>query len=451
MGILRRSSGVGTLGTLTLVLGLAAGGWAGVALASPDQSGPAQPPPDGVLIDVVHNPPIFAESDHSTELVFRPVCLGVACPSSSGTLTLTDFKGAVHTYTQTAKKDEPIVFTVAPELLAGGQVTYSGEFTGGSGTAALTWPDVGSAPASLQPFRADRTIELGTADFAAQESRGTSVFQATWGTGGDQVGVEDGVGPTSFDVEPDGTVHVLDFINSRLIRADSTGNRQSAKIVLPKDFPDIAAEDDGTVDVLYPNGAGTGRSYVDRFDPQGALIETVPILGRRSYNIRRQSGTVKVGAEQRVTDVIVKGRALGKNDQVRHTTSVHGRTGSSVLSKHVSDDVVRVALLDDHTGQATTSWEVRSATRLGPIALAEPVAGGVLLVQSQFTDQASRFVAVFLTRNGAVRITPLPDRRFVEVTAGSEFRLVGNTLYAARSNAQQFEIASYPLEDLGVK
>lgn len=447
----RGDSRMGTFGTLTMLLGLAAGGFAGVALASPDQPSASPPQTDGSLVDIVHNPPIFTEKDRPAELAFRAVCLGVACPSSTGTLTLTDSVGVVRTYTETADKDESIVFEVEPELLADGPVTYSGTFTGGSDDTRLTWPDVASAPASLQAFTPDRVIDLGTADFDANESNGTRVFKATWGTSPDQLGVDDAVGPSSFDVEPDGTIHVLDLVNSRLIRFDGTGTMHAVKIALPRDFPDIAAEDDGTVDVLYPNGAGTGRSYVDRFNDQGTLIETVPVVGRRSYNIRRQSDTVRVGADQRVTDVIENGKALGEDRQEGRTTSVLGRTGSSVVSKHVSDNVVRVALVDDRTGRATTSWEVTGDTRLGPIVLAEPVRGGVLLVQSQFTDQRSRYVTVYLTRTGPVRITPLPDRRFIEVTAGSEFRLVGNMLYAARSTAQQFEIASYPLKDLGVQ
>lgn len=436
------------LGAFTVALGLTAG--AGVALALSGSSGDLAEV-DGSLVDVVHNPPLFVKKGESGDLTFRTVCSGVACPSSTGTLTLTDASGIVHTEVRSVGRDEDLVFAVDPDWYADGPASYSATFTAGPDNTPLTWPDVASAPVAIQAFDPDRVIDLGTADFDADEFTGTIVLQEGWGSGPKQLGVDDSVGPSSFDVEPDGTIDVLDLVNSRLVRADRAGSVQTIKLDLLQDFPDIATEDDGTIDVLYPDGAGTGQSFVHRFNRQGELVESVPLVGRRSYNIRDESGTVKVGGEQRVTDVIVNGKALGRDRQMGRSTSALGRTGSAVVSKHVSDNVVRLAEVDGQTGLATASWEVVSDTTLGPIALAEPVAGGVLLVQSQFTDQRSRFLAIYLRRSGPIRITPLPDSRFVEVTAGSEFRLVGNTLYAARSDSQQFQIASYALMKLGVE
>jgi hypothetical protein len=434
-----------------VVLGLVAGGVTGVAVArSGSNEGATEV--DGSLVDVVHNPPLLVGKGEVADLTFRTVCSGVVCPSSTGTLTVTEDSGAVHTETQAAGRDEPLVFAVDPAWYADGPATYSATFTAGSDGLTMTWPDVASAPAAIQGFVPSRVIDLGTADFAADEATGVIAFQASWGSGPSQLGVDGSVGPSSFDVEPDGTIDVLDLVNSRLVRADPAGTVEPVKLDLRRDFPDIAVEGDGTLDVLYPDGAGTGQSFVDRFSQQGTLLESVPLVGRRSYNIRHEAGTVTVGADQRVTEVIVGGKALGRDQQIGLSTSALGRTGSAVVSKHVSDHVVRLVEVDGRTGRATAaSWEVVSDTPLGPIALAEPVAGGVLLVQSQFTDERSRFLALYLRRNGPIRITPLPDRRFIEVTAGSEFRLVGHTLYAARSDAEHFQIASYVLTKLGIE
>src|SRR5436190_1857413 len=151
--------------------------------------------------------------------------------------------------------------------LAGGAAGITAGVIGGvvltSVSAAGPTPVAAGPPQVSLPLRDPVTISLGLHTFGVVREPDAHAVAAAWGSGGGEVGLAGSrelgfSGPSSFDVEADGTVDVLDSVNGRVARWPG-GRPQSVPLSAPAELADFAAEPDGGFDVL--DLRGTLRSY----------------------------------------------------------------------------------------------------------------------------------------------------------------------------------------------
>src|SRR5262249_5738417 len=130
--------------------------------------------------------------------------------------------------------------------------------------ATATVPSGGdAAPQVSLPLRDAVTIALGRHTFGAVREADAVAVETDWGSGPGQVGLAGSrglgySGPSSFDVEADGTVDLLDSVNGRVLRW-SHGRRTHVPLTGALELADFAAEPDGSFDVLDEDD--TLRSY----------------------------------------------------------------------------------------------------------------------------------------------------------------------------------------------
>lgn len=346
--------------------------------------------------------------------------------------------------------DDPttLIATVPKALLAVGPVAYWGEFTAKGYADSYRWPMPGDSHADLREFTNPTEVDLDMAAVSAPVNKGTVAYRAVWGAGLDNLGLDrdDTFGPTSFDVGQDGSVYVADLINGRILRTSPDG-ASSAFPLKQGDFPDIAVNED-VVSVLYPNGRGTGSPFIEQIAMTGEITDTIPVLDPRPRNVRNVGRSISVNdAQSGIRSLVMSGsQAVAEDDQATAYEAI-ASTAPEVLVKHVDDHTIRISRID---GDKITNWELTSKGLLGPIALANPTDNGVFVMQSEFSENSSRYLALALSGSGVTQTTVLPDRRYVELTAGSEFRLANGQLWAAGSDEVGFDIRSYSLKELGV-
>ncbi|MFT4009242.1 MAG: hypothetical protein QM655_04285 [Nocardioidaceae bacterium] len=403
------------------------------------------------MIDVLHNPPVFVTKGRPVSLEFETVCKGQPCEKVSGKLDLTTGEGRQVVFESVSSDGIHWKFEVPADVVGEG-FTYRADFEVATGTA--TWPaDSGGdqrAQGRAIAFAAPVTIDLGESDFdAGRWDRGRLVVSSSWGSGPEQVGVDDsGVGPTSFDIGPDGSIVVLDTANARLVRIDHAGNRTTGPIGLDRDYPDLAVGDDGQVYVLYPNGGGTGNAYVGRYGAGGGeQIDRIQTSGGGAGMIRARGSRIEVFTQDSAwVPIVADGVVLDSADRDAASSPAIHVGEDWVYLKHVGDHEVRIALVDE--AGTNRSWSLRSTTSLGASQVEVLPDGDLVVMQSRFTDDKSEYVLLRLSRDGtSSESITVPFEQFAETTAGSEFRLDGDQLYMLRSTRQASNIYVYDLSE----
>jgi hypothetical protein len=401
------------------------------------------------VVDVLHNPPVIFDPGAPVVLEFTTVCPGSPCAGKNGTVHVETADGRSRELTPTESDGVAWTFVVPAEL-TGRTFTYRADFDiADAADMHVGWPSNGGGTAvgTAVPFDGRvADVDLGSATFAARDQNlGVTIATVPWGDGTNELGIDDaGVGPTSFDVDDDGDLLVLDTANTRLVTIDPKGARAAASIELDRDMPDIAL-DGGDLYVLYPNGAGPGEAYIGRYARTGGRqLERIALTGGGAGMVRRRDSRVEVYTQDSSwTPAVDHGRPVAVEQQ-RAAVGPGARVGErTVYVKHVGDHEVRVAALGPDGSRV--AWRVRSKTALGPSLIAEPLGDDVLLVQSRFSDHASEYAVVLLRADGSFSSFNVPSADFAETTSGSEFRLRGDALYALRATRSGATFARYAL------
>lgn len=401
------------------------------------------------IFEVLHNPPLLIADGERVNLDFEIVCSATPCVESSGILTLIDAEGGTHEYRSNGA-GESLRFTLNPESISDAPVSYRAAFVADGDEGA--WPADGFAPTPLYPFTATQHTKLGKADFDEFEDRGDATFSAPWGKGEvGHLGLNDSLeGPTAFDVDDSGTISILDGINGRILHSptEASGEHRSTPIGPLQDVPDLAIDSEGNFNILYPNGNGKGEgAYVEQVKPSGDVVDRIDLPGHSTaFQILSDGADLRVTTPSGSTTIVADGNPLSPSEQQRMSTYFPAYGERQVIAKHVSDHEVRLLKITD--GEATSSWEITSETPLGPIALARATPEGLLAVVSQFSQTDSRHLALALNSIGGVSITPLPDERFVHLTAGGEFKVRGDRLYAGRTTERGLVVSTYKTSEL---
>ena len=400
--------------------------------------------------EILHTPPLLARAGRPVELHYDVVC-GMAKDAPGGTCKPS---GSVFVRAAGASEFVELPLEREPDGLLSAEVSvgtggfdYYAELDNGRGQTATLPGAAADAPQHVWPLRSWTTVDLGSERFGKTTSPSSVVARLGWGKGARALGLDSGreqsrIGPSAFDVAPDGSIVVLDQVNHRLL----TLRRGEAPTQVPIDFAggegDLAVGGDGTIYVL---DAGASHPVVRSFSPAGDLIAGTPLAEPTADMIRiGPSGPLVHAYPSEMWLPTGHGRPpLAPGQQLSGAGPVRNVDGGQAVVVHASAAEARFALV--RGAHVVHSWLVRSSTNLGEVQLAEPYGDGLLVVLRLWSEKQADFRVLKLGRGGLAGSFAVDRAEWAETASLSRFRLHGTTLYQLRSAPSGVEIAAFEI------
>ena len=322
-----------------------------------------------------------------------------------------------------------------------------------SGAAAMTLPAGGaSAPHRSVPLERTVEVDLGKHRFGEPSRPDKRVANAAWGAGPDDAGLEQGrnlapIGASAFDVDPNGTVVLLDQAHRRLLRwRNGSALPTRVPVAIAGALADMSLASDGTIDVLESVSRSGTRPLVRRFDSYGRDLGSTEIAERTSSQIRQgpAGALVLQQPSSQWMPVASGGASIDPEGQLQRGRSGRPlREGGEVIVLRRGNEI-RVALTAP-TG-TRRSWRVTSDTALAEVQLAEPMGRQLVLVVRVFTDGEDEFEALVLDDEGIIARFSVDDADWAEAAPLGRFRLVGHSLYQLGSTPAGAFVDRFDLE-----
>ena len=413
--------------------------------------------PDPVAIrapgfgEILHTPVLLARAGEPVELSYDVVCgaakdePGGQC-SPSGSVFVRPAGGSKFSELPLEREADGLLSAVVPAPAARAGFDYFVRIDNGRGQTASLPEAEAEAPQHVWPLATWTTVDLGAAPFGQARAPSSVVGAFSWGRADSAIGLDSGreqsrIGPSAFDVAPDGSVVLLDQVNRRLVRL-----RPGARLShVPIDFAggegDLAVGGDGTIYVLDSSGTPLVRS----FTAAGAPIAVTQLAETTADMVRAGPGGPLVHAyPSEMWLPTGAGRPpLTPDEQLagaRPARSVEGGLGVAV---HASPGEVKLALVrGDHVVHA---WLLHSATSFGEIQLAEPYDDGMVVVVRLWTEKQAEFRVLRLAPDGLVQSFSVEPAEWAETASLSRFRLQGSSLYQLRSDPSGVEVARFEI------
>ncbi|MEK6274984.1 MAG: hypothetical protein AABM30_06540 [Actinomycetota bacterium] len=404
----------------------------------------------GSFGEILHTPPLLAQAGAGVDLHYDVVC-GMAKAEPGGTCVP---KGSVFVrasgasdFVELPLEREADGLLSAETSVGNGSFDYYAVVDNGRGETASLPEGAAEAPQHVWPLRSWTTVEIGAEPFGETTSPSTVLAKLGWGKGTRAVGLDSGreqsrIGPSAFDVAPDGSVVVLDQVNHRLL----TLRRGEAPAQAPIQFAggegDLAVGRDGTIYVL---DAGRSHPVVRSFRPAGSLIAGTPLAEASADMVRvGPRGPLVHAYPSEMWLPTGRGRPpLAPNQQLAGAQASRGVDGGSAVVVSASPSEARFALVRGE--RVVHSWLVRSSVSLGEVQLAEPYADGLLVVVRLWTEKQAEFRILRLTPKGLAETFAVDRAEWAEAASLSRFRLHGTTLYQLRSAPSGVEIAAFEI------
>ncbi len=248
------------------------------------------------------------------------------------------------------------------------------------------------------------------------------------------------LGPSSFDVDAEGRIFLLDGAQGRLaVFSGGRPVRESTLAVSAK--ADLAVTADGSAYVL--SRTADGRATARRIGPEGDVGEPT-VIGAGIPAEIRASGDAAY-AHLLPLDAWLPVRAPDGTGQGAPTVGRPVPGGSQLLSV-VHEDAVRLGLVDG--GVVRDAVELRSSAHLGELALADPDGRGgywvVVRVWREAPSPADQYEVAHVTGDGRVSAFAAPSAAFADTATLSRFRLGGDgELYRITSSPEGVRIVRY--------
>lgn len=419
-------------------------------------SSPGRPEVAGrSVVEILHTPPLLIQGGRPVGLTYDVVCAPQADDPRAGC----DAQGSVFVRAVGAADFDELSLVREPEgslsaevpagYTSGAGFDYFAQIdTGGGGSATLP-TGAGDAPHHAWALGGWTTVDLGSQRFDDTSPPSSILAEFSWGKGRRLLGLDSGreqsrIGPSAFDIAPDGAVVVLDQVNRRLVVAKGS--------VAPKELPiefgggegDLAVGDDGTIYVLDAGSAGAGpvlRSY----NPAGDLIAGTPLAEPVADMVRAgPAGPLVHTYPSEMWLPTGSGRPpLAPEDQIAAARPGRNVPGGLAVVVRASPAEAKLALV--RGDRVVRSWLVRSSTDLGEVQLAEPYADGLLVVVRLWNEKQAVFRVLQLTPDGVAKSFAVDRAEWAETASLSRFRLHGRTLYQLRSALSGVEIAAFEI------
>jgi hypothetical protein len=400
--------------------------------------------------EILHTPVLLARAGEEVRLRYDFVC-GVprfepvgGC-SPSGSVFVRPAGRSEFSERPLRRYSEGLLSATIGVREAAGGFDYYARIGNGRGQSAELPGGASSAPHHVWPVASSTRVDLGRARFGHPRPPDSVVGSFSWGRGDRGAGLDSGpeqsrIGPSAFDVAPDGSVVVLDQVNRRLAIVRPGSRPAHVPIAFEGGEGDLAVAANGTIYVLDASGTPMLRSFtgggypiaaarlaeqtVDmvRVGPKGPLVHAYP-----------SEMWLPTGA---AAPPLAPARQLAAAEPARRV-----RDGSVVVS--ATDDEAKLALVRGE--RVVQAWSVRSATRLGEVQLAEAYGDGLLVVLRVWTEQKAEFRVLRLTPGGLAESFAVERAEWAESASLSRFRLHGTTLYQLRSTPSGTEIAAFEI------
>jgi hypothetical protein len=304
--------------------------------------------------------------------------------------------------------------------------------------ATVTVPSGGAdAPQTSVPLHDALPVPLGRHVFGDLREPDARAAEAAWGSGPEDVGLAGSrelgfSGPSSFDIEPDGTVDVLDSVNRRVLRWNH-GRAQHVPLDGSFELADFAAEPDGSFDVLDQ------RDTLRRYRSDGTPTWAQALADRTWVKLARGATVLQEPSEQWMP-VADDALPLASPGQTRGAHTAH----HDLLVDRVGAAELRVAQVRGNV--PLRSWRITSDTPLGEVQLAEPYGNGVVVVTRSYTDDRDEFVVLVLGKRGLVQRFSLASASWTDTAPLARFRLAGGALYRFRTRESGAVVDRFDLE-----
>lgn len=439
--------------------GFVTGGLVGVALLTVNIVGTASGGPGSVrsqaadrALDVLHTPPLLVSTGEAVALKYGTVCPPTQEPpvpcAPAGTLHVRAVGAAAFADVPLSRGDDGLFsYTVPSELTAGVGFEYYVTFQDGRGNS-VTVPAAGAVtPEHAWTVSKWTTVDLRTHEFGSTRAPVSVVAKAGWGSAATELGLNQGreqsrIGPSGFDVAPDGTVVVLDQVNRRLALYRA-GRATHVPIAFQGGEGDVAVADDGTAWVLDDGGSRAPAPVVRAYDGNGRGVAQAVLQAQIGDMLRAGPGGPVVHSypSEMWLPVGSGQNAHSPDQQLRGARSGRPVAGGRELVVSASSDAARFALVAGN--RVLSAWRVASATNLGEVQLAEPSAGGLTAIVRVWTDGNAEFRVLQLAQNGLTGSFAVAPGEWAESAPLSRFRLRGGTLYHLRSSPAGVEVVTY--------
>jgi len=435
--------------------GFVMGALMGATLLTVNVVGASSPDPGPAEMrfgEILHTPVLLARAGEPVELSYDVVC-GVpkdkprADCSPSGSVFVRSAESSDFVVLPLEREPEGLLSATVPSGFAMSGFDYYAQLDNGRSQTASLPEAAGTAPQHVWPLESWTTVDLGSKPFGETRSPDSVVDSFSWGRGERALGLDSGreqsrIGPSSFDVAPDGAVVVLDQVNRQLVVV----RQGESPVRLPIEFVggegDLAVGGDGTIYVLDADGA---QPVVRAYTADGELIAATPLAEPVADMVRAgPNGPLVHAYPSEMWLPTGRGRPpLTPEQQLAQAQAARTIADGRGLVVRASPAEAKLALVrgDD----VVHAWLVRSSTSLGEVQLAEPYGKGLLVVIRLWDEKKAQFRVLRLTPAGLAASFAVDRAEWAESASLSRFRLRGSTLYQLRSAPSGAEIATFEI------
>jgi hypothetical protein len=421
------------VGSVTVVL-------AGTALAQRLDAVPE------AFLEVTHVPPLLSAPGDPAELRYDAYCGAADEPVSDAPCAVTGSvyvrAGQVGSFTRVPLREDaqaqegrlsaPVPRTVARSASG---FTYYAVVTAGNGRT-VTLPSGGAgAPQRSLPLAQAVDISLPAHTFGRVRPADARVAAAAWGDGPAEVGLEDDgspnvtpIGAAAFDVGRDGTVHVLDEANRRVLHWKAGAPTPNAiPLSIDGTLADMSVAADGTIHVLETAHRGGATGLLRSFAADGTPRGSTPLAERASQVRIGPAGPVVFQTTSgQWTSFSAVGKVVGATESLVQKPGRPVAGGREVVLLRTGNEL-RAALVGP--GPLRRTWRIVSETPLAEVQLAEPLGDRLVVVFRTYTDQHDEFVVAVLGSAGVEQRFSVASADWAETAPLSRFRLVDGALY----------------------
>jgi hypothetical protein len=434
--------------------GFVLGAVVGATVLTVNVVGASSPEPAAVRAgfgEILHTPVLLARASEPVELSYDVVCgARKDAPDShctpSGSVFVRPFGRSTFSELRLEREPDGLLSAVVPAGQTAKGFDYYVVMDNGRGqTASL--PEAGAeAPQHVWPLEDWATVDIGAASFGQARSPTSVIAGLSWGRGDRAIGLDSGreqsrIGPSAFDVAPDGSVVLLDQVNRRLVVLGRGARPAHVPIQFSGGEGDLAVDAAGRIHVLD----SATRPMVRTFTAAGSPLAAGPLAEATADMIRvGPSGPLVHSYPSEMWLPTGRGRPpFGPERQLASAQPARGADGGLGVVVHASPAVVKLALvLGDRVVRA---WLLHSASSFGEVQLAEPYGDGMVVVVRLWNEKHAEFRVLRLGPKGLVQKFDVAAAEWAESASLSRFRLHGSTLYQLRSDPSGIEIARFEI------
>jgi hypothetical protein len=401
--------------------------------------------------EILHTPVLLARADKPVELSFDVVCgaakdePGGQC-SPSGSVFVRPAGGSKFAELALERESDGLLSAVVPATDARAGFDYFARIDNGRGQTASLPEAEASAPQHVWPLEGWTTVDLGAAHFGRTRAPSSVVGAFSWGRADSAIGLDSGreqsrIGPSAFDVAPDGSVVVLDQVNRRLVRLRPAAEPSHLPIDFAGGEGDLAVGDDGAIFVLDSSGTPLVRS----FTTAGAPIAVTRLAETTADMVRAGPGGPLVHAyPSEMWLPTGAGRPpLTPEQQLAGALPARSVEDGLGVVVRASPGEVKLALV--RGDRLVHTWLLHAESSFGEVQLAEPYGDGMVVVVRLWNETQAEFRVLRLAPDGLVESFSVAPGEWAETASLSRFRLHGSSLYQLRSDPSGVEIARFEI------